>query len=149
MHLLLSYSDPQPPNLGGSNLPMYFMSLNHDGRLAVLTRAEVFTGTTADADGLIDRGHHGRIAVFRVKGYHLNSSSGTVAGAVATGHIIIDSHTVLLDPYGMTNLDGRLLNGRDGFDGSRRTNLRTARTLWTAVAALIRHDRLHERHQVR
>ena len=60
-----------------------------------------------------------------------------MTGTVTAGYIVIDGHTVLLDPYGMTNLDGRFLYGRDRLDGTGRTYLRAAATLRSAKATLV------------
>ena len=47
------------------------------------------------------------------------------------------------------NLNRTLLYIVEWLDGSRRTDLRTACTLRTAVTMLVRHHRQHQMHQVR
>jgi hypothetical protein len=60
-----------------------------------------------------------------------------MAGAVATLYPIGNRHAVLLDPYGMTNLDRGLLVLINRFDSPSRTNLRAAVTLWATIAMLV------------
>ena len=123
------------------------MSFNDNGREG--TRwTDILTGATADTDVLVDSRHHGRLVIIRIRRHHLNGSRRTVARTVAALHTIRQRHAVLLDPHGMANLNRRLLNIIERFDSTRRTDIGAARTLWTAIAALVRHRGLHQVHQV-
>ena len=126
---------------------MHFVTFDIDGREGS-RRTDILTGTTTDTGSLIDSGHHRRLLIILVERHHLDSSCRTVTGTVATRHIVGDGHTVLLDPHGMTDLDRRLLNFVNQFNGSSWTNLRATRTLRTAMTTLIRHNRQHQVHQV-
>ena len=126
---------------------MHLMPLHIDGREGT-RRTDILTGTTADAGRFVDSRHHGRLLVVRIERHHLDGARRTMAGTVATIHLVCQHHTVLLDPNGMTNLDGGFLWFVDELDGSGRTNLRTACTLRTAVTMLVRHLRQHQVHQV-
>ena len=80
--------------------------------------------------------------------HHLDGAGGAVAGAVAAAHAVGEHHAVVLDPYGMADMDGGLLLLGDGLDGTGRADLAATGALGTAVADLIRHGGLHEMHQV-
>ena len=123
------------------------MSLDVDGREGT-RRTDVLTGSAANAGSLVDSRNHGRLLVILVKGYHLDGTSGTMTGTVATLDFVGDGHAVLLDPYGMTYLDRGFLVLVDFHYSTCRTDFRAARTLRTAVPQFIRHDRQHQVHQV-
>ena len=69
---------------------------------------QIFAGATAYAACIIDSRNVGRCLVVGVAGHHLNGTNRTMAGTVATLHTVGQWYTVLLDPYGMTNLRGGL-----------------------------------------
>ncbi len=125
---------------------MYLVAFHIDGREGT-GGTKVLTGSAADALGLVDSRDVGTRFIIRIKGHHLNGTAGTDAGTEATLHLVSEDHTVLLDPDGMTNLDGSLLLWSDGTDGTCRADLRATRALWTAVAPLIGHHGLHESHE--
>ena len=110
-------------------------------------RTEVLTSTAADAHGLVDSRDAGAPLILWVEGHHLDGTRGAYAGTMAALHLIGDDHTVLLYPYGMTNLRARFLLQRDWADGIRRTYVGAAVTLRAAVAAFVAHHRLHQREQ--
>ena len=126
---------------------MHFVTFDIDGREGS-RRTDVLTGTTTNTGCLVDGRHHRRLLVILIKRHHLDSSSWTVTGTVAARHLVGDGHTVFLNPNGMTDLDRRLLNLVDQFDGSCRTYLGATCTLRTAMTTLIRHDGQHQVHQV-
>ena len=68
--------------------------------------------------------------------------------AVATILIVRNHDTILLHPYGVANLNRRLLFHRDRINSTCGAYLRTLVTLGTAVTLLVRHRRLHKRLQV-
>ena len=129
------------------NLFMHFVSFNVDGREGTC-RTQVLAGATAYAAGLVDGGDVGRRLVVGVGGYHLDGTLRTVACTVAARHTVGERYAVLSYPYGMAYLRGGLHLDGNGLDGAGGTHLRAARTLRAAVAALVRHDRLHQVHQV-
>lgn len=67
--------------------------------------------------------------------------------AVSAVDTLGNRQAVLLYPHGMANLNGRFLNAVKRPYGSSGAHARTARTLWAAIAALVRHDWLHQVHQ--
>ena len=115
---------------------MHLVTLNIDSRERT-RRTNILTGTTTDAGSLVDGGNQRRLLVVLIKLHHLDSTRRTMTGTVTTLHLVCQHHTVLLDPYGMTNLDGRFLYGRDRLDGTGRTYLRAAATLRSAKATLV------------
>ena len=126
---------------------MHFMPLDIDSREGT-RRTDILTGSAADAGSIVDGGNHGRLLAIGIQRHHLNGSRGTMAGTVAALHLISQHHAVLLDPHGVTYLDGRLLIFIDGLDSTSRADLRTARTLRTTMAPLIGHLWQHQVHQV-
>ena len=48
-----------------------------------------------------------------------------MAGTVPAFHLVCDADAILLNPYGMTDLDGRFLGEARQMDGIGRTHLRT------------------------
>ena len=70
-----------------------------------------------------------------------------MAGAVTALHAVGQWHTVLLQPYGVTYLCGRLVG--DGYRtyGSCRTYLAALRTFGATIATFVGHFGLHQRHQ--
>ena len=139
--LLLPLGESQ----GALYLPMYFIAFYIDSTEGS-GRTEVLTGTATDALRLVD---HGNIVFFvTFIGHHLNGTRRTMTGTVVTTHIIGQHYTVFLNPHGMTDLLSRLFLTGDRTDGTRRTYLRTARTLGTTIAALVLHHRLHQMLQI-
>ena len=72
-----------------------------------------------------------------------------MAGTVPTFHLVCDADAILLNPYGMTDLDGRFLGEARQMDGIGGTHLRTLGAFGAAVTAFVRHFRLHQFCQVR
>ena len=122
---------------------MHLMAFYIDGREGT-RRTNILTGTAADTGRLVDSGNQGRLLIVLVERHHLDGSRRTVAGTVAALHLISQHYTVLLNPNSMPNLNRTLLYIVEWLDGSRRTDLRTACTLRTAVTFLIRHGGLHQ-----
>lgn len=72
-----------------------------------------------------------------------------MAGTVPAFHLVCDADAILLNPYGMTDLDGRFLGEARQMDGIGRTHLRTLGAFGAAVTAFVGHFRLHQFCQVR
>ena len=123
---------------------VYFIPF-HINRAKWSGRAEVLTGAAAYAFVLVNSGHlHCAVRAFVV--YHLDGSSRAMACAVATTDVVGQHNAIFLDPNGMSRMDNGLFLSRNGLDGPRRTYLAAAGAFGTAVAALKRHDGLHEVH---
>jgi hypothetical protein len=105
--------------------------------------AEVFASTAADAFVFIHSRHFHR-AIWTFVIYHLDGTSGAVAGTVTARNAIGKYNAILLHPHGMAGMDGGLFLSRDGLNGTRRTDLAASCTFGTAVAALKRHHGLHK-----
>ena len=106
-------------------------------------RAEVLTGTAADAFVLI----HGRHLYLAVRAFvvdHHDGSCRAMMFAVAATHTVGQYDTVVLDPHGVTNMLHGLLFPCDGLDGTGRADLATTGAFRAAIAALKRHRGLHE-----
>ena len=126
---------------------MHFVPFDVDG--AEGTRGtQILAGSTAYATTLVDGRDVGRLFVVGVARNHIDGTRRTVARTVAALHTIADSHTVLFDEYGVTNLGGCFQLMCQGLDGASGANLRTSVTLRTAVAALVRHRWHHQVQQV-
>ena len=69
---------------------------------------QIFAGATAYAACIIDSRNVGRCLVVGVAGHHLDGANRTVAGTIAALYPVGQWNTVLLNPYGMTNLCGGL-----------------------------------------
>ena len=80
--------------------------------------------------------------------HHLNRPCGTVTRTSTAVVTIGDRDAVLLNPYGVTDMDGGLLLFGDSFDSTRRADLTATRTLGAAISALKGHFGLHEFHWV-
>ena len=106
-------------------------------------RAEILAGTAADAFVFV-HGRHLHLAVRTFVVDHLNGSSRAVARAVAARYAVGQNHTVFLNPYGMSDMDASLFLTGDGLDGTSRADLAATCAFGAAVAALKRHDGLHE-----
>lgn len=115
---------------------MNFVTFYIDGR-EWTAWAKVLTSTTTDATLLVDDWNLRTAWVFLVYRNHLDGTSRTVAGTVATRLLVGQHYTALLNPNGMANLRRRLLFQGQWLDGTCRTNLGATVTLWTAVAILI------------
>ena len=125
---------------------VHFISF-HINRAERSGRAEVLAGAAADAFVFVHgRDLHRSVRTFVV--YHLDGSRRAVTGAVAAADAVGEHHAVLLDPYGMTDMDAGLLFPCDGLDGTGRADLAATRAFGATVAALKRHRGLHEVHQV-
>ena len=103
-----------------------------------LGRANVLAGTAADAARQVDSWKQWAVGVLVIGRHHHNGPRRTVTGTVATRHALCKYDTVLLGPYRVAYLYGRLVFGLDGLDGARRADLATTMALWSAVAPLIR-----------
>ena len=125
---------------------MYLIPL-HINRAERSGRAEVLAGAAADAFVFVHGRHlHRSVRTFVV--YHLDGSRRAVTGAVAAADAVGKHYAVLLDPYGMTDMDAGLFLTCDGLDGTSGTDLAATRTFRVTIAALKRHRALHEMHQV-
>ena len=82
---------------------MYFVPFYIDGREGA-GRAEVLTGSAADAAFFIDGGYSWTTTIVLVKTHHLYCSYGTMAGTITAFDIVRKNQAVLLDPYGMSDL---------------------------------------------
>lgn len=69
--------------------------------------------------------------------YHRNSFCGAVTEAGITCNAVVEHRAVLLDPYGMADLYGRLIGNSDPINGSGGANLRTFHTLGSAIASFV------------
>ena len=121
---------------------MHFIPF-HINRAKRSGRAEVLAGTAADAFVLV-HGRHLHLAVRSFVVDHLNGTRRTVARAVAARHTVGQYHTVFLNPYSMSDMDVSLCLAGNGLDGTGGADLAATRAFGTAVAALKRHDGLHE-----
>ena len=115
--------------------------------------AEVLARSASDAHLLVDNGNHQAcfllvlvlfLLCLGIERHHGDGAHRAVARAVAAGLSVGDGHTVLSYPHGVTDVYGCLLGACGELDGTRRTHLRAACALRTAVAALVRHFGLHE-----
>lgn len=112
-------------------------------------RTEIFTLAATDAAFVVNSRHKHKPSVGCGVLHHLYRAAGAMTGTGGTRVAFADGDTVLLYPYRMSDLDGRLLLLGDGPYSSRRAYLRTTRTLRAAVTALKGHGRLHEMQWVR
>ena len=112
------------------------------------SRTQVLTSSTTDTTLLVDHRYLDRIGLIGMQRYHLNGLHGAVTGTVATLLAIGHRHTMALAPYGMTNLNRRLVGPCDGSYRSCRAHFGTFCTLRTAIALFVGHHRLHHRQQV-
>ena len=121
---------------------VHFIPL-HVNRAKRSGRAEVLTGTAADAFVLIYGRHFdGAVRAFVVD--HHDGSCRAMAFAVAATHAIGQYDTVVLDPHGVTDMLHGLFFPCDRFDGTGRAYLATTGAFGAAIAALKRHRGLHE-----
>ena len=111
-------------------------------------RTKVLTRPTTDTFFYIYYRNLWRICFFRIGSYHLYGTCRTMAGTVPTFHLVCDADAILLNPYGMTDLDGRFLGEARQMDGIGRTHLRTLGAFGAAVTAFVGHFRLHESCQI-
>ena len=121
---------------------MHFIPF-HINRAKRSGRAEVLAGTAADAFVFV-HGRHLHLAVRAFVVDHLNGSCRAVTSAVAARYAVGQYHTVFLNPYGMSDMDVGLCLSGNGLDGTSGADLAATRAFGTAVAALKRHDGLHE-----
>lgn len=126
---------------------MDLVALNIDGREGT-SGTKVLARTTADTTALVDHRNLGT-RLIAIGTNHLDSTTRTMAGTVATRMTIGQRHTVLCHPHGMTQLRRGLLCQRDQSDSTGWANRRTGVALDTAVAVLVTHNGLHERGQIR
>ena len=118
-------------------MPFHIDSTERTGRTKILA------GTATDTPLRIDHRNLWRIRIRRVGCDHLYSSRRTVAGTVAALDSVGQGYTIRFHPYGMANLYGRFVGGRDGAYGSGRADFAAFRTFRTAVTAFVGHFRLH------
>ena len=100
-------------------------------------RTEVFAGTAPDAAFFVDNRNLERFGVGRVGCDHEDGTSGAVAGTVAAFHAVGQGYAILFDPYGTTNLGGRLVGYGNRTDRAGGTDISTFGTFRTAIAALV------------
>ena len=128
------------------NLPMYFVAF-HINSTERTRRTEVFASTTTDATFGIHYRNLQRLLVVRILRNHLDSTSRTMAGTVATLLTIAIHNTIFGYQYSMTNLNSGLLFICNRLDSNCRTYFRTLGTFRTAITTFIRCFRLHESRQ--
>ena len=121
---------------------VYFIPF-HINRAKWSGRAEVLTGTAADAFILV-HGRHLYSAAWTFVVYHLDGSSRAMTCAVATTDVVGQHNAIFLDPHGMTRMDTGLFLTRNGLDSTRRTYLAATRAFGATIAALKRHRGLLE-----
>lgn len=125
---------------------MHFVTF-HINRAKWPSRAEVLACTAANTAGFIDGGYlHGAVRTFVID--HLDGSRWAMSFAIAAADTVSQNHAVLFNPNSVANMDVRFFFSRDGLDGSSGADLTASCTFGTTVAALKRHDGLHEVHQV-
>jgi len=111
-------------------------------------RADILTFAASDTALLVNSGHLHCPSVRRGMLYHLDGIRRAMLGARAAMVAVGNRDTVLLKPYGVTDMNEGFIFLFDSLDGACRACLRAMRTFGTAVAALERHLRLHEAHRV-
>ena len=107
-------------------------------------RAQVFTGSAADAFFLVYDRQLRRIRVVRVFCHHQDRLGRAMAGTVATSDAVPVDDAIFLNQYGMSDLDSRLVRFRDRTDRSGRANFRTFDAFGTTVSSLVRYFWLHK-----
>ena len=68
-------------------------------------RAEILARSATDATVLVDCRYLARTAVVLVQRYHSNGARWAVTLAVAAIYVIGDDHTILSNPYSVTDSD--------------------------------------------
>ena len=111
--------------------------------------AQVLTSAASDALGLVYSRYPAFGEVVGIQRHHFDGFGGTMSCAIAAKHAVGHHNAVLFHPHGDAFLYGGFLLLCDSGDGSGGTNIRTDGAFGTAIAALERHLRLHEAHQVR
>lgn len=107
-------------------------------------RAQVFTGSAADAFFLVYDRQLRRIRVVRVFCHHQDRLGRAMAGTVATSDAVPVDDAIFLNQYGMSDLDSRLVRFRDRTDRSGRANFRTFDAFGTTVSSPVRYFWLHK-----
>ena len=107
-------------------------------------RAQVFTGSAADAFFLVYDRKLRRIRVVRVFCHHQDRLGRAMAGTVAASDTVPVDDAIFLNQYGMSDLDGRFVRFRDWTDRSGRANFRTFDAFGTTVSSLVRYFWLHK-----
>ena len=115
---------------------MSFVSFHINGTEGT-GRTEVFASPATDTAFRVDGWELERVGVLGVRRYHGDGTCGTMARTVTAFHLVGLYHTVALDPYGVSYLDGRFVGYGDGFDGSRGADFRTFGTLGATVASFV------------
>ena len=114
---------------------MHFVTFHIDGRKRTY-RAEVFARTATDAT--LGVHHHVLVLVRTIFVYYnLNSASRTSIHTLATIHALAMHNTILLNPYGMTDLNRTLFFFCNGLDGSSRTDFRASGTFRTTITSFV------------
>ena len=106
--------------------------------------AEVFALAAAYTAFDVNSRHEDCSPVCRCVFHHLNGVRRTMAGTSTTMIAARHGDAVLLDPHGVTDMNEGLIFLSDCLNSACRTNLRTMRTLRSAVTALEGHLGLHE-----
>ena len=106
-------------------------------------RAQVFTGSAADAFFLVYDRQLRRIRVVRVFCHHQDRWVGQWRAQLPQ---VTPSRLTMqfLNQYGMSDLDGRFVCFRDWTDRSGRANFRTFDAFGTTVSSLVRYFWLHK-----
>lgn len=108
-------------------------------------RAKILTSATAYAALRIDYRDFRGIRIIRVGGDHLYGTHRTMTGTIAALDPIGQWDAVLLNPYGMAYLYGRLVSHCNGAYGPGRTDFTAFCTFRTTVATFVGHLGLHQR----
>lgn len=72
------------------------------------SRTKVLARTASDAPFGVDRRNLRRVGIVDVGKHHLYGSGWAMPGAVAAFHAVGQRYAIVLDPYGVTYLYGRL-----------------------------------------
>ena len=97
--------------------------------------AKMLTRAAADAFVFIHGGNfHSAVRAFIIN--HLDGSRRAMAGAIAATDAIAQHYAILLDPHGMTGMDGGLFLTGNGLDGTSGANLAAPCTFRPTIAAL-------------
>ena len=102
--------------------------------------AEILAGAAANAEVFV---HYRPMGLIFSGTHHLNCGDGTVAGAIAAADAILCHTKLAIDPGKAYMVTGLLFAGYLA-DGPGGADLAAAGALGPAVAAFIRHLRLHQ-----
>lgn len=111
-------------------------------------RTKIFACSTSDASLDIHHREFRRIRIVRIFRHHQDGPGRTMTRTVTTRNSVALHHTKLFYKYRMTYLSRNLVGQRLQINGIRRAYLSAALAFRTAIAALVRHFRLHKPCQV-